>query len=89
MEAIAECIPTKLRAKRRIPWETLAIRKKKQVNLKTASLCCKRNPTNASTQKFMKAQRELINAEQIEYIQGQIFTYVTYFSRGLHDGFYL
>ena len=42
--------------------------------MKTASLCNKRNPTNANAQK-LKTQRELINAyqkEQIEYIQGQI-----------------
>ena len=43
--------------------------------MKTVSLCNKRNPTNANTQKLKKAQREIINAyqkEQIEYIQGQI-----------------
>ena len=28
MEAAAECIPTKQRAKHRIPWKTLAVRKK-------------------------------------------------------------
>ena len=28
IEAAAECIPTKLKAKHRVPWETLAIRKK-------------------------------------------------------------
>ena len=43
--------------------------------MKTASLCDKRNPTNANTLKFKKAQRELSNIyqkEQLEYIQGQI-----------------
>ena len=42
--------------------------------MKTASLCNKRNLTNAKAQK-LKAQSELINTyqkEQIEYIQGQI-----------------
>ena len=28
MEAAAECLPTKVRAKHRVPWETLAVRKK-------------------------------------------------------------
>ena len=28
MEAVAECILTKLRAKLRVPWETLAVKKK-------------------------------------------------------------
>ena len=28
LEGVAECIPTKLRAKPRVPWETLAVRKK-------------------------------------------------------------
>ena len=28
IEAAAECIPTKLRAKYRVPWETLAVRQK-------------------------------------------------------------
>ena len=43
--------------------------------MKTASLCNKRNPTNANVQKLKKAQRKLINIyqkEQIEYIRGQI-----------------
>ena len=43
--------------------------------MKTASLCNKRNPTNANAQK-LKAQNELINTYQnkkiIEYIQSQI-----------------
>ena len=30
LEAAAECIPTKLRAKPRVPWETLAVRKSVQ-----------------------------------------------------------
>ena len=43
--------------------------------MKTASLCNKRNPTNANAQKLRRTLRELINAyqkEQIQYIQGQI-----------------
>ena len=38
LEAVAECIPTKIKAKHRVLWKTLAIRKKCG-NVKTASLC--------------------------------------------------
>ena len=55
MEAAAECIPTK----HRVPWETLAVRKKWD-NKKTSSLCNKRNPTDANTPELKKAQRELL-----------------------------
>ena len=37
IEAAAECIPTKQRAKPRVPWETLAVRKTR-ADLKIASL---------------------------------------------------
>ena len=57
MEAAAECIPTKPRAKCRILWVT-SCKEKKWENLE-ASLLNKRNPTNAITQKLKKAQREL------------------------------
>ena len=74
MEATAECIPTKLRAKHRALWEISTVKKKRD-NVKTASLSNKRNPNNANAQNFKKSQRELTNAyqkEQIEYIHGQI-----------------
>ena len=61
-------------AKNRVPWKTLAVRKKRD-NVKTASQRNKRNVTNANAQKHKKVQRYLINVsqkEQIEYIQGQI-----------------
>ena len=48
LEAEAECIPTKQRAKPRVPWETLAIRKK-HIDVKTASKCNRNNPTNINT----------------------------------------
>ena len=70
IEPAAECILIK----HRVPWETLAVKKKRD-NMKTVFPCHKRNPSNANGQKLKKAQRELINAyqkEQIEYIQGQI-----------------
>ena len=59
MEVAAECVPTKLRAKQTIPSETLAVRKKR--NVKTATLCNKKNPANINTKKLKKTQSELIN----------------------------
>ncbi len=53
----------------------ISSQKKKRVNVETAFLCNKKDPTDANAQKLKKTQRELINAyqkEQIEYIQGQI-----------------
>ena len=63
MEAAAECIPTKLREKCRVPWEILAV-KKKHDDVKAAGLCNKRNPTNANAQKLKKTQSELILAKK-------------------------
>ena len=40
IEAAAECLPTKLRAKCRVPWESLVVRKK-QDNIKKVSLLSK------------------------------------------------
>ena len=51
--ATAECIPTKPRAKSRVPWDTLAVRKKR-AEVKTASLSNRRNPTNINAQKLKK-----------------------------------
>ena len=51
LEAAAECIPTKQRAKPRVPWETLTVRKK-HADIKTASLCNRRNLTNINAQKL-------------------------------------
>ena len=65
METAAECIPTKPKAKNRVPWEILAIRKKRD-NLKTVSLYNKRNQTNTNLQKLKKAQRELTSTYQKE-----------------------
>ena len=44
LKVAAECIPTKQRAKPRVPWETLAV-KKKCADVKTASKCNRKNPT--------------------------------------------
>ena len=70
IEAAVECRSTKLRSKHRGPWETLAVKKKRD-NVKTASVCNKSNPTNANAQKHKKAQRELINTFQKEQIHSR------------------
>ena len=67
-------MPIKQRTKSRVPWETLAVRKKGP-DAKTASLRNGGNPTNINTQKLKKAQNELINVylkEQTEYIPNKI-----------------
>ena len=74
MEAAADSILTKLIKRRRVPWETLTV-KKNCDEVKTASLCNRINPTNANAQKQMKVRTELSNTylkEQIKYIQDQI-----------------
>ena len=62
MDVAAECIPTKLRAKRRVPWETLTVKKKSDA-MKKVSLFNERNPTNANAKKKKnkKVQSELIH----------------------------
>ena len=67
-EAAEKCIPTKLRTKHRVPWETLGVREKR-AHVKIAP---KRN-TNAI--KLKMAQDQLAGTylkEQTEYIQNQI-----------------
>ena len=74
LEAAAKCIPTKLRTKSRVPWETLAVRKK-SADVKTASKCNKKNSTNTNALKLKKVQYELASIYQkelTEYIQNQI-----------------
>ena len=74
LEAAAECIQSKQRAKPRVLWEILAVRKKR-ADVKTTSLFNRRNPTNINAYKLKKAQNELSNIylkEQTEYIQNQI-----------------
>ena len=74
LEAAAKYIPTKHRTKARVPWETLVVRVKR-ADVKTASKCYKKNPTNTNTLKLKKAQNELASIylkEQTEYIQNQI-----------------
>ena len=74
LEATEECIPTKQRAKRRVTWKTFAVITKR-ADVKTTSLCNRRNPTNITALKLKKAQNELTNVflkEQTEYMQNQI-----------------
>ena len=62
LEAAGECIPTKQRAKHGVPWETLAvIKKKKRADVKTAPNCKRRNPTYINEQNLKKVQNELTN----------------------------
>ena len=74
VEAAAECIPTKQKAKSRVPWKTLVVRKKRTY-VKTAFKCNRKNTTNINALKLKKAQNELANVylkEPTEYIQNQI-----------------
>ena len=74
LEAAAEYISVKQRTKSRVPLETLGIREKR-ADVKTASKCNRKNPTDTNAMKFQKAQNELANIylkEQTEYIQNQI-----------------
>ena len=74
LEAAAKCIPTKLKTKYRIPWETLAVREKR-VLVKTASKNYQKKPTNTNARKLKTALYQLAGIyikEQTEYIQNQI-----------------
>ena len=74
LKAAAKCIPTKLKTKYRVPWETLAVREKCAL-VKTASKNYWKNPTNTNAQKLKTAQYQLAGIyikEQTEYIQNQI-----------------
>ena len=53
LEAAAEYMPTKQKVKPRVLWETLAVRTKR-AEMKTASKCNRRNPTNMNALKLKK-----------------------------------
>ena len=55
LEAAAKYIPTKLKTKYRVPWETLAVREKRAL-VKTASKNYRKNPTNTNALKLKTAQ---------------------------------
>ena len=74
LEAAAKCIPIKHKTKYRVPWETLAVRKKRAL-VKTASKNYRKNPTNTIALKLKTAQYQLTGMYikgQTEYIQNQI-----------------
>ena len=51
LEVAAKCIPTKLKTKYRVPWETLVVREKRAL-VKTASKNYRKNPTNTNARKL-------------------------------------
>ena len=55
-KAAANCIPTKPRTKYRVPWETLAFRKKR-ADMITASKSYRKNPTNKNGRKLKKGRK--------------------------------
>ena len=74
LEAAAKCIPTKLKTKYRVPWETLAVREKRAL-VKTASKNYRKKTTNTNALKLKTAQYQLAGIyikEQTKYIQNQI-----------------
>ena len=74
IEAATSCIPTKPRTKYRVPWETLALREKR-ADVKTASKCYRKKPTNTNALKLKKAQNQLASTylkERTEYIQNKL-----------------
>ena len=52
-EAAAKYIPTKHRTKSRVLWKTLAVREKR-ADVKTASKCNRKNPTDANALKLKR-----------------------------------
>ena len=56
LKAAANCILTKSRSKYTVPWETLAVREKR-VDVKTASKCNRKNPTNTNALKLKKGTK--------------------------------
>ena len=74
LEEAAKYIPTKIKTKYRVPWETLAVREKRAL-VKRASKNYRKNPTNTNALKLKTAQYQLAGIyikEQTEYIQNQI-----------------
>ena len=74
IEAAAKYIRIKFRTKSRVPLATLAVREKR-ADVKTASKCNRKNPTNTNALKIKKVKHELASIyikEQTEYIQNQI-----------------
>ena len=75
LEAAAKCIPTKIKTKYRVPWETLAVREKTCTSENSLQKTIEKNPTNTNALKLKTAQYQLAGIyikEQTEYIQNQI-----------------
>ena len=73
--AAAECIPTKLRAKCRVPWESLVVRKNQNKFLKKYLYSIKETkqmPMHRGLRKFESNEPTHTKKMQLEYIQGQI-----------------
>ena len=75
-----KCIPTNLKTKYRVPWETLPVTEKRAL-VKTASKNYRKNPINRNARKLKTAHYQLAGIyiyiyiyikEQTEYIQNQI-----------------
>ena len=62
LEAAAKYIPTKIKTKYRVPWETLTVREKRAL-VKTASKNYRKNPTNTNALKLKTAQYQLANSD--------------------------
>ena len=60
LESSAEFIPTKQRTKSRVTWDALAVIEKR-ADVKTASNCNRKKPTNTSALKHEKALNEIAN----------------------------
>ena len=58
LEAGAKCIPTKLKSKYRVPWESLAVREKRAL-VKTASKNYRKNAKSTNALKLKTAQYQL------------------------------
>ena len=58
LSSAAKCIPTKLKTKYRVPWETLAVREKRAL-VKTASKNYRKKPTNTNARKLKTPQYQL------------------------------
>ena len=71
LEVAAEFIPTKQKTKSRVPWETFAVREKR-ADVKTASKCNRKNPTNTNALKLKKAQNELACCRADKYVDPAI-----------------
>ena len=73
-EAAADCIPLKPKAKRRVPWETVAVTEKRE-HLKRVAKIKNIKPTKRNIANFKIAQQDLVdtyNLEQRNYVLNQI-----------------